>query len=97
MYYAINCCLYRKWKLLHTSSIHPTVPGPVSKLAYSVQSNSSAKVSWSEPEEPNGILLRYAVFKATLEGKSKITCNMSHSDVSSGYFTCTVDELGKKT
>ena len=39
----------------------PPVPGPVSNLSYRITSDTSAKIIWSEPEEPNGIITGYDV------------------------------------
>ena len=38
-----------------------TVPGPVSSLNYTVMSNTSARITWSQPEEPNGVIAGYRV------------------------------------
>ena len=38
-----------------------TVPGPPFGLTYKVSSNTTANISWSEPEEPNGVILSYVV------------------------------------
>ena len=39
----------------------PLVPGPVSNLSYQITSDTSAKIMWSEPEEPNGVITGYDV------------------------------------
>ena len=39
----------------------PLVPGPVSNLSYNITSDTSAKIMWSEPEEPNGVITGYDV------------------------------------
>ena len=38
-----------------------TVPGPPFELKYKVSSDTTANISWSEPEEPNGVILSYVV------------------------------------
>ena len=38
-----------------------TVPGPPFGLTYKVSSDTTANISWSEPEEPNGVILSYVV------------------------------------
>ena len=44
------------------------VPGPVSNLSYSITSNTSANITWSEPTEPNGFItgyvMEYGVYEA---------------------------------
>jgi netrin-G3 ligand len=37
------------------------VPGPVSSLNYTVTSDTEAKITWSVPEEPNGVITGYDV------------------------------------
>ena len=38
-----------------------TVPGPPFGLTYKASSDTTANISWSEPEEPNGVILTYVV------------------------------------
>ena len=49
-----------KWLLKILLRI-PPVPGPVSNLSYNITSDTSAKIMWSEPEEPNGNITGYGV------------------------------------
>ena len=39
----------------------PPVPGPVSNLSYQITSDTSVKIMWSEPKEPNGNITGYDV------------------------------------
>jgi hypothetical protein len=49
------------------------VPGPVSSLSYSITSNTSAKITWSEPTEPNGVITGYVMEYGVYEGnKTKV-------------------------
>ena len=48
----------KKWLLKILLPI-PLVPGPVSNLSYQITSDTSAKIMWSEPEEPNGVITGY--------------------------------------
>ena len=50
----------KKWLLKILLPI-PLVPGPVSDLSYQITSDTSAKIMWSEPEEPNGVIHGYDV------------------------------------
>ena len=49
-----------KWHLPFLLLI-PPVPGPVSNLSYQITSDTSAKIMWNEPEEPNGNIIGYDV------------------------------------
>ena len=49
------------------------VPGPVSNLSYRITSNTSAKITWSEPMEPNGVITGYVMEYGVYEGnKTKV-------------------------
>ena len=49
------------------------VPGPVSSLSYIITSNTSAKITWGEPMEPNGVITGYVMEYGVFEGsKTKV-------------------------
>ena len=64
--FCITYCYYKNTELSqkvesHFLSLIPPVSGPVSNLSYQIMSDTSAKIMWSEPEEPNGNITRYDV------------------------------------
>ena len=46
------------------------VPGPVSRLTYNVISESSVNISWSEPDETNGVIVVYSMRYGEFEGNA---------------------------
>ena len=45
----------------------------MSSLSYSITSNTSAKITWSEPAEPNGVIIGYVMEYGVYEGnKTKV-------------------------
>ena len=73
MYY-VKCFEEAKWiQTVCVVSFMCTVPGPVSNLSYSITSSTSAKITWSEPTEPNGVITGYVMEYGVYEGnKTKV-------------------------
>ena len=44
------------------------VPGPVSSLSYTITSNTSAKITWSDPTDLNGVITGYVMEYGVYEG-----------------------------
>ena len=61
-----------QYKHLFSSHFLPTssVPGPVSGLTYNGISATSINISWSKPEEPNGVIVGYSVRYREFEGNA---------------------------
>ena len=51
------------WKIASwiTLFVHPIGPGPVSKLSYIENTDTSINITWKLPKEPNGRLVSYIV------------------------------------
>ena len=45
----------------HTSPPTSPVPGPVSSVTYNI-TNTSAVISWKEPDVPNGVITGYTLY-----------------------------------
>ena len=62
-YNATFSCL----SLFHTCPSTSAVPGPVSSIAYNV-TNTTAVISWKEPDEPNGEITGYTLYYYKTDG-----------------------------
>ena len=68
--------------------------GPVSELMYNVTSESSVIISWSEPDEPNGVIVGYSVRYGEFEGNTKRGLPLSN-DTSTDDTQITLEGLGE--
>ena len=68
-----------------------SVPGPVSRLTYNGISATSVNISWSKPEEPNGVIVGYSVrYYREFEGNadSEILVESLHLTIKNGLSEC---------
>lgn len=49
-----------------------TVPGAPADVKVVVSSPQSLKLSWIPPDEPNGVLTKYSVYKRSMDGKQEV-------------------------
>ena len=50
-------------------TLHP-VPGPVSKLSYEEDTETSVSITWNPPKEPNGVIRAYFVEHVVYQNES---------------------------
>ena len=83
-----NYFRHLKWGLVSTFSyIHliylPTVPGPASDLT-ALPKFTSIDLTWSAPQEPNGVIISYEVaYRVT--GSNLVTTNTCTTDLSTTF------------
>ena len=58
--------------------VYPIAPGPVSELSYEVKSNTSVRVTWKSPKEPNGVIVSYFVEHGVYQHVSSVNENTTH-------------------
>ena len=65
------------------------VPGPVKALSYCVLSNTSVRIMWNSPNEPNGIITGYDVVYGVYEEDTSIKVDVERE------LTLTINNLSE--
>ena len=65
---SLMCSLY---------TLHLIVPGPVCKLRYKEDTDTSVNISWKPPKEPNGDIVAYFVEHGVYQNESTTTVRLN--------------------
>ena len=57
----MQCCQSFTKRLFFKYFTFPTAPGPVSELKYEEITDTSIRITWESPKEPNGVIVEYIV------------------------------------